>query len=91
LRDILVAVAVALVAPPLLMLLFANFLPHSGAIGLATVIIAGLAGMMGILFAHWHAETKLIVAMLYLAIAYAVMPLIALLAFCTVGDCALES
>lgn len=82
------SVLIALFGPPVVLLLWAHLIPpHWDDSTWPALILAGLAGLAGIVTAPWRVEIKTLLATAYVALAFFGMRFLALLAVCTTGDC----
>jgi hypothetical protein len=80
--------AIMLIAPLAALLLWAHvFRPMTPDLDLFAVLVAGSLGLLGILTARWATPIKAVSAAIYIAIAVGALPLLALFAVCTTGDC----
>ena len=82
------SIILMLVAPPLLLLLWAHFI-RSNWPGLdwPVVILAGLIGLVGIATSPWERRAKVGFGIVYVGLAFAGLPFLTLLAVCSTGDC----
>ena len=82
------SIVLMLVAPPLVLLLWAHFLrPALSGLDLPAIIIAGLIGAVGAATAPWPGNAKVIVTIAYLSLLVIALPFLSLLAVCSTGDC----
>ncbi len=80
--------AIMLLAPPLVLLLWAHFVrPVVSGLDVLAVLLAGIMGLAGVATAPWSARVKGTVAVAYIGLAVAALPFMTLLAVCSTGDC----
>ena len=81
-------IAILLLAPPVTFLALAHFAPHN-ADWLWTVAtgVAPLAALVALRTSRWALHVQLGVGLIYLLAAVKVLPILALLAACTAGNC----
>lgn len=82
------AVALMVVGPPVLLLLWAHALRPlwSGSDWLA-LVVAALSGLAALATAPWTNRVKSSVALGYILMAIVTLPYLGLLAICSTGDC----
>ena len=77
-----------LAAPPVWLLLWAHLVrPHFSDSDILALAVAGLLGLAGVATAPWRDGVRLVVAIVYVLLAFVALPFIGLLAVCTTGDC----
>lgn len=82
------ASAILLLAPPLVLLLWTHFIrPAVSGLDLLAIFFAGFFGLVGAVTAPWSKKVKGAVAVVYIGLAVAALPFMALLAVCSTGDC----
>jgi len=80
--------ATMLLAPPLVLLLWAHLIrPAASGLDLLAVFSAGIVGLAGATTAPWSAKVKALVAVAYIGLAVVALPFMTLLAVCSTGDC----
>lgn len=80
--------AIMLLAPPLALLLWAHFIrPMASDTDVLAVFMAGIIGLAGAATAPWPATVRAAVAVAYIILAVAALPLATLLVVCSTGDC----
>jgi len=80
--------ALMLVAPPLVLLLWAHLIrPAASGFDVLAVLLAGSIGLAGAATAPWPDKTKAVVAVIYIGLGVFTIPFLALLAVCSTGDC----
>lgn len=80
--------AIMLLAPPLVLLLWAHLIhPIVSNLDLLAVFSAGIIGLAGAATAPWSAKVKTTVVVAYIVLAVATLPFMTLLAVCSTGDC----
>ena len=82
------ALMLMLVAPPLVLLMWAHLVrsAYSGW-DWPVVIVAGLIGLAGAATAPWRGTLKWVVAVAYALLLVPALPLAGLIAVCSTGDC----
>lgn len=82
------ALMLMLLAPPLVLLLWAHVIrPTYSGWDWVAVILAGLLGLAGAATAPWRKTWKLGVAVVYGLLLVPALPFAGLLAVCSTGDC----
>jgi hypothetical protein len=82
------ALILMLLAPPLVLLLWAHIVrPTYSGWDWAAVIMAGLLGLAGAATAPWRGTWKWVAAVIYGVLLVPALPFAALLAVCSTGDC----
>jgi len=80
--------AIMLLAPPVVLLLWGHFMrPTVSGLDLLAIFLAGALGFVGVATAPWSTKVKGAIAVAYIGLAVAALPLTALLAVCSTGDC----
>jgi hypothetical protein len=86
--SVLRTLAVMVVAPPVVLLIWAHFLrPTFSGLDLLAVLCAGALGLIGVITGPWSGMTRTIVAVCYIVVSLAALPFLTLLAVCSTGDC----
>lgn len=79
---------IMVLAPPLVLLCWAFLIrPAISGLDLFAVFLAGILGLAGVATAPWSAKVRAALAVIYVGLGIAALPLMALLAVCATGDC----
>lgn len=82
------ALSLMLLAPPIVLLMWAHFVrPAYSGWDWPAIIVAGLIGLAGAATAPWRGIWKWVVAVAYALLLIPVLPFTGLLAVCWTGDC----
>ena len=77
-----------IVAPPVLLLLFAHFAPRTWQTSWFSICLTAVVlGLAGIATSPWRLEVKLVLGLLYALAAVPIMPFLGLFASCSTGNC----
>ncbi len=80
--------AIMFLAPLVVLLLWAHAVrPAISGLDMLAILLAGLAGVVGLATSPWSTKAKAIAAAAYIALAVATLPFMTLLAVCSTGDC----
>ena len=82
------SLALMLLAPPLVLLLWAHVLrPVLSGSGYAAGFVAALVGLAGVAIAPASNKVKALIAVCYVSLCFVTLPFVTLLAVCSTGDC----
>ena len=82
------AVFLMVIAPVAVLLIWAHFVrPSLSGLDYIVLVIAALAGLVGVATAPWRSEVRIRLGLAYLIAAILLLPIAGLFAVCSTGDC----